>query len=80
MKGPIRVEMLFHPPANYRYDVDGLQSRMKAYLDGIALALGVDDVHFRPISSIGEKHPPYGKVVVTIIPALMDVPLTGTIS
>lgn len=53
--GPISVAMTFHPPGGYRYDVDNLQASMKAALDGIAVALGVDDHRFRPTSRIGEK-------------------------
>ena len=39
--------MTFHPPGRYRYDLDNLVARMKAPLDGLASALGVDDRHFR---------------------------------
>lgn len=62
---PITVNLTFHPHAKYRFDVDGLQSRCKAYFDGIADALGVDDVHFRPVSIIGAPKRP-GCVVVTL--------------
>ena len=43
----IRVTLTFYPPAAYRYDDDGLSSRMKAALDGVAEAIGVDDNKFR---------------------------------
>lgn len=45
---PVMMEVSFYPPGAYHYDQDGLISRMKGYLDGIADALGVDDYHFRP--------------------------------
>lgn len=62
---PVAVAMTFHPAAAHRYDVDGLQSRCKAYFDGIADALGMDDRHFRPVSIIGALKRP-GCVVVTL--------------
>jgi crossover junction endodeoxyribonuclease RusA len=43
----VNVQVEFIPPAKYRYDEDGLMSRMKAYLDGIADALQVDDYRFQ---------------------------------
>lgn len=35
--------VIFHPPDNRRRDMDGMQASLKAYADGIADALGVDD-------------------------------------
>lgn len=65
MAPPIAVQLTFHPEAAYHYDVDGLQSRCKAYLDGIADALGIDDKHFRPVSTICTPRKP-GCVVITL--------------
>lgn len=79
-QGPIIVRTVFHPPADYRYDEDGLVSRMKAAWDGIALALGVDDHTFRHFHAIGDKKPPLGCVVVTLTPSLVAVPFKGGIS
>jgi crossover junction endodeoxyribonuclease RusA len=64
----INVQVEFIPPAKYRYDEDGLMSRMKAYLDGIADALGADDYRFqhnRPVVSVDEAKKP-GMVRVTL--------------
>jgi len=49
---PIRAEVInvtceFFPPRNANYDDDGLLSRMKASLDGISEAIGIDDSKFR---------------------------------
>lgn len=49
---PIRAETInvtceFFPPRNANYDDDGLLSRMKASLDGISEAIGIDDSKFR---------------------------------
>ena len=41
--GPVDVLMVFHPRTHHAFDLDNLQARMKASLDGIALALGMDD-------------------------------------
>ena len=40
------LRLTFNPPRAYRYDLDGLLSRMKGPLDGIAAAWGVDDYTF----------------------------------
>lgn len=56
--GPVAVTLTFHPLMDRGRDVDNMQARMKAGLDGIALALGIDDKHFRPVSVIGEKRKP----------------------
>lgn len=50
--GPISADALavsvtFSPPGHYAYDDDNLVSRCKAYLDGIADGLGVNDRSFR---------------------------------
>lgn len=49
---PIRADLInvtceFFPPRNANYDDDGLLSRMKASLDGISEAIGIDDSKFR---------------------------------
>lgn len=44
--GRCNVKLTFYPPARYRYDEDGLVSRMKAALDGISAAIGIDDHAF----------------------------------
>jgi hypothetical protein len=77
--GPIAVHTCYHPPANYRFDGDGLNSRMKAAWDGIALALGVDDHTFEHTYLRAEKQPPHGCVVVTLTPAAVAVPVRGVI-
>ena len=44
----LRVHMVFYAPDRRHYDCDGLLSRMKSGLDGIAIALQVNDRRFRP--------------------------------
>lgn len=44
--GAIDLHILFYPPSKRRFDLDGLLSRIKSTLDGIADALGVDDYRF----------------------------------
>lgn len=54
-KGNIPLQVTFFPPDARRRDLDGMFSAMKNFLDGIALAIGVDDTRFRPISlDVGE--------------------------
>lgn len=46
-------------------DADNALATVKAHLDGIAEALGVDDKHFRPSIVLGEPTPG-GRVVITV--------------
>lgn len=46
-EGPIAVKVTFYPPNKRKRDEDGCTASCKAYLDGIAEALGVDDNRFR---------------------------------
>lgn len=45
-EGSIGVMLVFCPPDKRRRDLDGCLSSCKAYLDGIADGLGVDDYRF----------------------------------
>ena len=77
--GPISVQLTFHPSVTRDRDLDNMQASQKAALDGIALALGINDTHFRPVSSIGEHRKP-ACVVITLSPAAVKMPVRGTIS
>lgn len=64
--GNLLVTLTFLPPAAHRYDADNLVARMKAGLDGLARALGVDDHRFRLAAPvIGDTGRP-GSVVVLV--------------
>jgi crossover junction endodeoxyribonuclease RusA len=43
----VRVRPVFVPPTYHARDVDGLLASLKAYLDGIADATGINDRNFR---------------------------------
>jgi crossover junction endodeoxyribonuclease RusA len=63
--GPITVALTFCPKVARVRDRDNFQAACKAYLDGIAQALGVNDSRFYVVSDWGEKRRG-GAVVVTI--------------
>lgn len=44
--GPVMVSLAFYPPTNRHRDLDNLLASMKAGLDGMAEALGVNDSRF----------------------------------
>lgn len=44
---PLRVELECRPPTRRKRDGDNMLARMKAGLDGVADALGVNDTRFR---------------------------------
>ena len=61
-----RVEMEFNPPDKRRRDVSNLHAAMKAALDGIAEAMGVDDSRFTEHQQrMGAMHY-QGRVVVKV--------------
>lgn len=63
-EGDIRVVATFYPP-NRRGDRINFPNRMKAYWDGIADALKVNDSRFLPAFRFGEPEK-VGRVVVEI--------------
>ena len=75
------LEFTFYQPNQRRRDLHNLPSAMKAVIDGIADAMGVDDNKFKcrwPEEFAGVVHG--GAVVVRIRPPAIKIPLTGTIS
>lgn len=60
------VTVCFHPPKNFRFDLDNMLGRTKQGLDAIAEAIGVDDAEWRSMRlERGDKRPG-GLVVVEI--------------
>lgn len=64
--GPIHVWIDGYPTDRRRRDADGLLSSLKPALDGIALALGVDDRRFVPHPWVKERVVPGGEVRIRI--------------
>ncbi len=62
--GDIAISFLFFPPDN-RSDRTNFAGRMKAQIDGIAEALGVNDKRFLPSYQFADPCKP-GRVVVTL--------------
>ena len=54
LETPVSVSIVFCPPDRRRRDWDNLIASMKPSLDGIALALGIDDSHFRLAIDFGD--------------------------
>lgn len=68
-------------PAAYREDIHNVPTGLKAYIDGIADAMGCSDKAFKvhyPDVWAGKSQP--GKVVFRIVPAIVKIPLVGVIS
>ena len=63
--GVIRVIVTAHPAGRWRMDRDNFLTRIKSYLDGVAVALGVDDSRFNPSIEWGEPVR-FGKVLIAI--------------
>jgi len=71
--GKIPLKIVFHPPDRRHRDIDNCLSSSKSLLDGVALALGINDSRFRPITIDFSDVPfPKGKVEVFFetLPAL----------
>lgn len=64
--GTVAVRIIAHPiKGKAQPDADNLMACMKGALDGIALALGIDDKHFAPSVEFAEPVTG-GRVTVTI--------------
>ncbi|WP_313534366.1 hypothetical protein [Sphingomonas sp.] len=63
---PLAVTLTFHPPMRNAPDEDNAIAGLKAYLDGIAGALGVDDKLFRLQRPIMAEPVKGGRVLVSI--------------
>lgn len=62
----IPISFTFHPPTKRSYDADNLLARMKAGVDGMAAAWGLNDKCFHPITIEFGPIVKNGKVVVRI--------------
>lgn len=67
---PVLISLDFFPPDNRRRDLDGMISSMKAALDGVADALGIDDNLFRIAAKKSQDTFPGGAVIVEISEAV----------
>jgi len=65
----IAISYTFHAPNMRRYDLDNSLSRCKAYSDGIALAIGVDDSRWDQVT-LRRGRPVDGGCVVVEIEAI----------
>ena len=75
---PVRLSVTFHPKTANTVDLDNVIAGFKAFQDGIAQALGVDDSQFVPVYKIGA--PVKGGRVTVEITSAMRIPHKGTIS
>lgn len=53
--GPIPIHVTAYAKTKTKPDADNLLASMKAYLDGIALAMKVDDKRFQPTVEISDQ-------------------------
>jgi crossover junction endodeoxyribonuclease RusA len=60
------VKVVGNAPSKRSYDGDNLQAACKAYFDGIAAAIGIDDKHWR-FDGVTKGDPVKGGQVVIII-------------
>ena len=64
--GSIPLRIIGHKPNARKRDLDNFQAACKAYLDGIAQALSVDDARFQPVTEWGDDKRPGGGVTMVI--------------
>lgn len=53
--GKINLTIEFFPPSRRHYDLDNCLASIKSGLDGVALALGVNDRRFNPMPIMREE-------------------------
>lgn len=59
------LDITFHPPCGRRRDLDNMLSGIKYGLDGLALAMGIDDSDWTMTIRKGPPSRPHGAVVIT---------------
>ena len=64
----VRIQVTFIPPNAIRRDADNMLASIKAHLDGIADAIGIDDSRWTWAAPVIAKPEKPGRVVVTITP------------
>ena len=75
------LDITFHPPDGRRRDLDGMLAAIKYGLDGVAIAMGVDDYHWSLSIRRGEKDPnKAGFARILLRDEDLVIPLVGTIS
>jgi crossover junction endodeoxyribonuclease RusA len=72
--GVVTLKVLFRPSARSRSDKDNLIATFKAYQDGIADALGIDDRKFDSDFQMAQRQGLRGSVLVTA--TWPDIPFT----
>ena len=70
--GPLHVSLTFHPPTKARRDLDNMLASMKAALDGVSQAIGIDDSEWSLSLCKGEPVKS-GCVVVTLSACIAQV-------
>lgn len=65
-QGDVDIELAFYRPSRRAMDLDNRIASVKAGLDGVADALGIDDHKFRLSAEMMTDTKPGGAVVVTI--------------
>ena len=69
----------FYPPDNRRRDLDNMLATIKAGLDGIALAAGVDDYGWSLSIQRGPKVEGGAVLIHVMKPQIAEIPFRGTI-
>lgn len=62
----IAVKLTFYPPSRRKFDGDNLLASHKAALDGLSLAVGVDDRNFRISFEVAGKIEKNGMVKIDL--------------
>ena len=66
--GTYRFTVEYRPPPRSRPDDDGVIGACKAYRDGIALAMGLDDGCFRMNAPVRGERSQHGEIIITVEP------------
>lgn len=72
LEAPLHIRITFCPPDRRRRDLDNMLAALKAGLDGVSDAIGVDDVHWS-LSMYRADPTPDGAVVIQIERETLDM-------
>lgn len=74
------LDITFCPPDARRRDLDNMLAAIKSGIDGIALAMGVDDFHFTYTIRKGAPDHPHGSIVVRRGIDTAEIPHRGVVT
>lgn len=72
-QGLVRAAFIFYPPDNRARDLDNVLAGAKSGIDGVCMALGINDKYLRPITLDWGSVRRGGKIEIKLEPYKIDI-------